>query len=43
MGDYGAPRIGMKHADVFGALYSMGPCCGPYVETRVEDRPVALK
>ena len=24
---YGATRIGMKHADVFGALYIMSPCC----------------
>jgi enterochelin esterase-like enzyme len=27
MGGYGATRIGMKHADVFGALYMMSPCC----------------
>jgi enterochelin esterase-like enzyme len=27
MGGYGATRIGMKHADVFGALYVMSPCC----------------
>ncbi len=27
MGCYGASRIGMKHADVFGALYIMSPCC----------------
>jgi S-formylglutathione hydrolase FrmB len=27
MGGYGASRIGMKHADVFGALYMMSPCC----------------
>jgi len=27
MGGYGASRIGMKHADVFGALYVMSPCC----------------
>src|SRR6266496_3885619 len=27
MGGYGATRIGMKHADVFGSLYSMSPCC----------------
>jgi len=29
MGGYGATRIGMKHADVFGALYIMSPCCLP--------------
>lgn len=27
MGGYGASRIGMKHSDVFGALYMMSPCC----------------
>jgi S-formylglutathione hydrolase FrmB len=27
MGGYGATRIGMKHADIFGALYIMSPCC----------------
>jgi enterochelin esterase-like enzyme len=27
MGGYGASRIGMKHADVFGTLYIMSPCC----------------
>ena len=27
MGGYGASRIGMKHADVFGSLYIMRPCC----------------
>ncbi len=27
MGGYGAARIGMKHADVFGTLYIMSPCC----------------
>lgn len=27
MGGYGATRIGMKHADRFGALYIMSPCC----------------
>jgi enterochelin esterase-like enzyme len=27
MGGYGATRIGMKHAEVFGALYIMSPCC----------------
>lgn len=27
MGGYGALRIGMKHPDVFGALYVMSPCC----------------
>jgi enterochelin esterase-like enzyme len=27
MGGYGATRIGMRHADVFGTLYIMSPCC----------------
>jgi enterochelin esterase-like enzyme len=27
MGGYGASRIGMRHADVFGGLYIMSPCC----------------
>ncbi|CAH0352169.1 alpha/beta fold hydrolase [Sphingobium sp. CECT 9361] len=27
MGGYGTTRIGMKHADIFGALYMMSPCC----------------
>src|SRR5678815_1981084 len=27
MGGYGATRIGTKHADVFGSLYIMSPCC----------------
>jgi pimeloyl-ACP methyl ester carboxylesterase len=27
MGGYGASRIGMKHSDVYGALYIMSPCC----------------
>ncbi len=27
MGGYGASRIGMKHADIFGSLYIMSPCC----------------
>ena len=27
MGGYGATRIGMKHADVFGSLYIRSPCC----------------
>ena len=27
MGGYGATRIGVKHADVFGSVYIMSPCC----------------
>ena len=35
MGGYGATRIGMKHADVFGALYIMSP-------GGLEARPITL-
>jgi S-formylglutathione hydrolase FrmB len=34
MGGYGATRIGMKHADAFGSVYIMSPCC-------LSPRPVA--
>lgn len=27
MGGYGTARIGMKHPDMFGAIYMMSPCC----------------
>jgi S-formylglutathione hydrolase FrmB len=27
MGGYGTTRIGMRHPDMFGALYMMSPCC----------------
>jgi len=27
MGGYGATRIAMKHADAFGSVYIMSPCC----------------
>lgn len=27
MGGYGTARIGMRHPDVFGAIYMMSPCC----------------
>lgn len=48
MGGYGATRIGMKHADVFGSLYIMSPCClsprpaGP-VNTELEKQLAAVK
>ncbi|GGB27229.1 esterase [Sphingomonas metalli] len=39
MGGYGASRIGMKHADVFGALYMMSPCClSPRAMTRLDPK-----
>ena len=46
MGGYGATRIGMKHADVFGSLYVMSPCClsprgagpaNPEIEKALQD------
>jgi enterochelin esterase-like enzyme len=41
MGGYGATRIGMKHAAVFGSLYIMSPCC---LSVRGVGRdPVALE
>lgn len=48
MGGYGASRIGMKHPDVFGALYIMSPCClspmtggGPGPADQAKERAVA--
>ncbi len=48
MGGYGATRIGMKHADIFGSLYIMSPCClsargaGP-ANTDLEKAVAAMK
>ena len=48
MGGYGATRIGMKHSDVFGALYIMSPCClspmsggGPGSADQFKERAIA--
>ena len=48
MGGYGASRIGMKHPDVFGALYIMSPCCmspmaggGPGPADQIAERAIA--
>jgi len=48
MGGYGASRIGMKHADVFGALYIMSPCClspmtggGPVPADKMKEMAIA--
>jgi enterochelin esterase-like enzyme len=48
MGGYGASRIGMKHSDVFGALYIMSPCCmspmglgGPGLTDRMKEMAIA--
>lgn len=38
MGGYGTARIGMKHPEVFGALYMMSPCC---LSTRALGTPDA--
>ena len=50
MGGYGASRIGMKHADVFGSLYIMSPCCmssrlsaGAPVNVELEKTLAAVK
>ena len=47
MGGYGASRIGMKHPDVFGALYIMSPCCmspmtggGPGPADQMKERAI---
>ncbi|WP_168371550.1 alpha/beta hydrolase [Sphingomonas sp. Leaf257] len=36
MGGYGTTRIGMKHADMYGAIYMMSPCC---LSARAMARP----
>jgi S-formylglutathione hydrolase FrmB len=48
MGGYGTSRIGMKHPDVFGALYIMSPCClspmaggGPGPSDQMKERAIA--
>ncbi len=44
MGGYGATRIGMKHADVFGSLYIMSPCClSPRTEAPIPEVAKALE
>src|SRR5512146_183299 len=44
MGGYGATRIGMKHADVFGSLYIMSPCClSPRTEPPTPEIAKALE
>jgi enterochelin esterase-like enzyme len=41
MGGYGTTRIGMKHADVFGSLYIMSPCCLSPMTGRAENPEMA--
>ena len=50
MGGYGASRIGMKHPEVFGALYIMSPCCmspmtggGPGPADQAKERALAAE
>lgn len=50
MGGYGASRIGMKHPEIFGALYIMSPCCmspmaggGPGPADQAKERALAAE
>jgi enterochelin esterase-like enzyme len=50
MGGYGASRVGMKHPDVFGALYIMSPCCmspmtggGPGPAVQMKERAITAE
>ena len=50
MGGYGASRIGIKHPEVFGALYLMSPCClspmavgGPGPSEQARERALAAE
>ncbi len=50
MGGYGVSRIGMKHPDIFGALYIMSPCCmspmtggGPGPADQMKERAIAAE
>lgn len=44
MGGYGALRIGMKHPEVFAAVYAMSPCCmAPNMEPSQEVMEVAAQ
>jgi len=40
MGGYGAIMMGMKHPDVFSALYALSPCCTVIGEDMSEANPV---
>ncbi|MEO8450171.1 MAG: alpha/beta fold hydrolase [Gemmatimonadota bacterium] len=39
MGGYGAIMLGMKHPDVFGALYALSPCCVDLVGDLASTNP----
>ena len=43
MGGYGAVVLGMKHADVFGALYALSPCCLAMGKDFSAENPAWLK
>ena len=43
MGGYGAVVLGMKHADVFGALYALSPCCLEMGRDFSSENPAWLK
>jgi len=43
MGGYGAIMLAMKHADVFGALYALSPCCVGLDGDLGYDNPAWLK
>ena len=43
MGGYGAFMLAMKHPDVFGALYSLSPCCFGLEGDLSGDNPVWAK
>jgi S-formylglutathione hydrolase len=40
MGGFGAVSVGMKHADIFSAIYAMSPCCLGLVGDLNEPNPV---
>ncbi|WP_454884702.1 alpha/beta hydrolase [Sphingomonas oryzagri] len=42
MGGYGTARIGMKHPDMFGAIYMMSPCClSPRLPAQIDPQSAA--
>ena len=43
MGGYGAVMLGMKHPDVFSAVYALSPCCLGIEGDITEENPAWLK
>ena len=43
MGGYGALVLGMKHPDIFGAVYALSPCCTALEADMGETNPAWLK